>query len=186
MNIPVVLGSIREGRKSIAPARYVQSRLQAAGHESVLVDFKELPLPLYAEAKEPGEFERQYPNENAKVWSTIADAADAFVVVSPEYNHGMPAVLKNAFDWLYPEFEFKAVGLVGVSNGRVAGARVIEQLRLLSGNFSMFDVRETVMFASVQDVFDAAGKLLEPRFEKSVDGLIASVSKAAAALKAAR
>src|SRR4051812_30743378 len=158
LNIPVILGSVREGRKSEAPARLIVQKIIEAGHQSQLVDFRELPLPFVDAPKEPSQYNKIYPNENVQKWSNIADAADGFVIVTPEYNHGYSGVLKNALDWLYPEFGRKAVGLVGVSNGAVGGARAIEHLRPVMGNFSMFDVRETVMFVKAQDLFDAQGK----------------------------
>lgn len=186
LNIPVILGSIRQGRKSIWPAQLMVEKLQLKGVHSQLVDFKELPLPLLDCEKEPSQYNKIYPHENVQKWSVIADAADGFIIVTPEYNHGYPAVLKNALDWLYPEFNKKPVGLVGVSNGVVGGARVIEHLRPIIENFSMFAMRETVMFAKVQDAFDANGKLLDESYHKKIDGLIASVLWTAEALKTAR
>jgi NAD(P)H-dependent FMN reductase len=154
MNIPVILGTVRKGRLSIHPANLLVEKLKQAGHESQLVDFAQIPLPFMDSEIEPSKLDKKYPYPNVQKWSEIADAADAFVIVTPEYNHGYTAILKNAFDWLYPEFDHKPVGLVGVSNGPVGGARMIEQLRPIMENFSMFAIRETVMFARVQDVFD--------------------------------
>ncbi len=176
LNIPVILGSVREGRRSEAVAKFIHEKVKAAGHESVLVDFKELPLPFYNGPTVPVVyFKKGYPNENAQKWSNIARAADAFIIVTPEYNHGYPAVLKNALDWLYLEFEKKAFGLVGVSDGRVAGARVIEQLRTVIENFGAVAMRETVMVGPVEKYFDNEGKLIDPSLETRVDGLLASV-----------
>lgn len=183
LNIPVILGSVREGRKSEAPARFVLEKVRAAGHESQLVDFKEMPLPFFNSALMPVEMKGKYPEPNIQKWSEIAYNADAYIIVTPEYNHGYPAVLKNALDWLYLEFDHKPVGLVGVSNGLVAGARVIEQLRPIMENFSMFAVRETVMFARAQDVFDDSGKLLDESYHKKIDGLIKSLTSVAEVMK---
>lgn len=186
MNIPVILGSVREGRMSIHPAKLMVQKIQALGHQPQLVDFKEIPLPFMNSSLEPSKLNKKYPDPNIQAWSGIADAADAFVIVAPEYNHGYSGVLKNALDWLYPEFNHKPVGLVGVSNGPVGGARMIEQLRPIMENFSMFAVRETVMFASVQNAFDAQGNLLDESYNKKIDGLLASVIKSAEAMKTLR
>lgn len=186
LHIPVILGSVREGRKSYFPAKLFVEKLIAAGHSSELVDFKELPLPFLDVPLEPSKYNKQYPHANVQTWSGIADKADAFIIVTPEYNHGYPGVLKNALDWLYPEFAHKPVGLVGVSNGLVGGARVIEQLRPIIENFSMFGVRETVMFKNIQDVFDSGGKLLDERYSKQMDGLIASILFSAGVMQEAR
>ena len=184
LNVPVILGSVRAGRKSEAPARFVVEKIKALGHESQLVDFKELPLPFFNSELMPVQMKGVYPDANVQKWSEIAYKADAYVIVTPEYNHGYPAVLKNALDWLYLEFDHKPVGLVGVSDGLSAGARVIEQLRPIMENFSMFAVRETVMFAKAQDVFDAEGKLLDEAYNKKVDGLLKSLTQVAEVMKA--
>lgn len=185
MNIPVVLGTTREGRQSLAAANYVVARLKAAGHDTQLVDFLELPLPFMNSAVEPGKLNKVYPDANVQQWSNIADAADGFMFVTPEYHHGYPAVLVNAFDWLTPEFDSKACGLVGVSSGPLGGARVIEQLRPVVGALGMYDVRQMVMFRSVKDVFNQeTGELLDQSYEKQVDGLVAAVTAAAAKLRA--
>ena len=186
LNIPVILGSVRQGRKSEAPAKLIVEKIQALGYASQLVDFVALPLPFVDCPKEPSEYHKQYPNENVQKWSNIADAADVLVIVAPEYNHGYSAVLKNALDWLYPEFDHKVVGLVGVSSGLVGGARVIEQLRPIMENFSMFAIRETVMFAKISTLFDTQGKLLDESYNKKIDGFLSSLCYSAEAMKAVR
>ncbi len=183
LNIPIILGSVREGRRSEAPARYILEKVKALGHDTQLVDFKQMPLPFFYSELMPVQMKGLYPDPNVQKWSEIAYAADAFIIVTPEYNHGYPGVLKNALDWLYLEFDHKPVGLVGVSDGLVAGARVIEQLRPIMENFSMFAVRETVMFAKAQDVFDADGKLLDESYNKKIDGLIKSLTQVAEVMK---
>jgi len=187
LNIPIILGSVREGRKSEAAAKFVLEKLKAGGYQTQLVDFKELPLPFYNAPTVPVVyFKTQYPNANAQKWSEIARAADAFVIVSPEYNHGYPAVLKNALDWGYLEFEKKPFGLVGVSNGTVAGARMIEQIRPIIQNFNAMSIKETVMIGPVEKYFGEDGKLLDESLHKKVDGLLASLVWWAEALKKAR
>ena len=184
LNIPVILGSVREGRKSEAPAKYIHQKVLDAGHQSVLVDFKDLSLPFYNAPTVPVVyFKIGYPNANAQKWSDIARAADGFIIVTPEYNHGYPAVLKNALDWLYLEFEKKPFGLVGVSDGRVAGARVIEQLRPVIENFGAMAVRETIMLGPIEKYFDDSGKLLEPAVDKKIEGLLKSLTWWAEVLK---
>ncbi len=186
LNIPVILGSVREGRHSEKPARFLVEKIKALGHTSQLVDFTELPLPFIDTPKEPSDYERQYPNENVRKWSKIADAADAFVLVVPEYNHGYSGVLKNALDWLFPEYEHKVVGLAGVSTGILGGARAIENIRPVIEAFKMFAIRETVMFGKIENIFDAEGKLLDESYNKKVDGLLKSLVWSAEALKKAR
>ena len=184
LNIPIVLGSVREGRKSETPAKYILEKVKAAGHTSQLVDFKELELPFYNGPTVPVVyFKTGYPNPNAQKWSDIARAADAFIIVSPEYNHGYTAILKNALDWLYLEFEKKAFGLVGVSNGATAGARMIENIRPIIENFGAVSMRETIMIGPVEKYFADDGSLLNPELDKKIDGLLTSLTWWAEALK---
>ncbi len=184
LNIPVILGSVRAGRKSEAPAKFIMERIKALGHESELVDFKELPLPFFDSELLPVQLKGKYPHPNIQKWSGIAYKADAFVIVTPEYNHSYSAVLKNALDWLYLEFDHKPVGLVGTSSGILGGARAIEQLRPVIENFSMYAIRETVVFGSVQKVFNDDDKLIDDSFNKKVDGLLASLIQSAEIMRA--
>jgi NAD(P)H-dependent FMN reductase len=183
LNIPVVLGSVREDRKSIHAANFLVEKLKALDVETSLVDFKEMPLPFFDSPKLPVELKGKYPYENVQKWSGIVYKANAFVIVTPEYNHGYPAVLKNALDWLYMEFDHKPVGLVGCSSGTIAGARAIEQLRPVMENFSMFAIRETIGFATIQKVFDETGKLLDDAYNKRADGFLDSLIKSAELMK---
>lgn len=186
LNIPVVCGSVRVKRNSLIVSRYFAKRLQDAGHNSMVVDFVELPLPFVNSDPNPSKLKKQYPDANVQKWSAIADAADAFILVAPEYNHGISAVLKNALDWLYPEFKHKPVALVGVSDGAGSGIRAVEQLRPLMANFSMYDIREGVNFASAQNVFDADSNLLDESYLKRIDGLLTSLAQVAEVMKALR
>jgi len=187
LNIPVILGSVREGRKSEAPAKYLVKKILAAGHNSQLVDFLNLPLPFYNAPLMPSAyFKSQYPDVNVQKWSEIVRAADAFVIVAPEYNHGYSGVLKNALDWLYLEFAKKPFGLVGVTKGSVGGARMIEQLRLVVENFGAVSIRETVMIGPIENFFDGQGKLIDPSLDKKIDGLLSSLTWWTEALKKAR
>ena len=85
LNIPIILGSVRIGRKSEAPAKYILEKVRAAGHKTELVDFKEMPLPFYNAPTVPVVyFKTQYTDLNTQKWCDIARAADAFTLVSPE------------------------------------------------------------------------------------------------------
>jgi NAD(P)H-dependent FMN reductase len=186
LNIPVILGSIREGRGSYFPAKLMVEKLEATGAQTQLVDFKELPLPFYDRSKQPSEFNKVYPDPNIQRWSNIAAAADAFVFVVPEYNFGYSGVLKNALDWLYPELRYKAAGLVGVSTGPTGGARAIVQMRNVLSSFNIFDIRETVQFANIQKAFNENGNLLDESYNKKIDGLVKTLMLAAEAMKKLR
>lgn len=185
LNIPVVLGSVRDERRSLDPAKVMVERLKAAGHESLLVDFKELPLPFFDSAIVPVGLKGVYPNENAQKWSNIALKADAFVLIVSEYNHGYSAVLKNALDWLYMEFTKKPFGMVGVSDGKYGGMRAMEQLRQVIENFGAFAIREVVAFGPVQDAFKD-GVLIDEAYNKKIDILVKNLAEFAGAMKPIR
>lgn len=186
LKICVVLGSIRQGRKSEAPAKYLVEKIKSLGHDASLADFKEIPLPFYDQPGVPVMFKGVYPDSNVQKWADMAKSADAFVVVTPEYNHGYPGVLKNALDWLYLEFEKKPFGLVGVSNGPVAGARMVEHIRPIIENYGAVALRETVLLGPIENYFSEEGKIKDESFEKRAEGMLNSLIWWAEALKKAR
>lgn len=138
--IGIILGSTRPGRRGDQVARWVLDH--AAGRtdaEFALVDLLDYPLPLLNEPR-PAMFcaDGGYEHEYTRAWSQAIASFDGFVVVTAEYNHGMPSALKNALDYLFHEWANKAVGIV--SYGVDGGARAAEQLRLASGILQLADV----------------------------------------------
>lgn len=108
--------------------------------EYELVDLRDYPLPHLDEPLPPSM--GQYQNEHTKAWAEKIASFDGFVIVTPEYNHSTSGVLKNAIDYLYNEWNNKAVGFV--SYGAVGGARAAEHLRLVAAELQMADVRQQV------------------------------------------
>ena len=139
--IGIILGSTRPNRNGEQVAKWVYdiaSRRSDAEFE--LVDLRDYPLPHLDEPLPPSM--GQYQNEHTKQWADKIASFDGFVIVTPEYNHGTSGVLKNAIDYLYAEWNNKAVGFV--SYGAVGGARAAEHLRLIAGELQMADVRQQV------------------------------------------
>jgi NAD(P)H-dependent FMN reductase len=139
--IGIILGSTRPNRNGEQVARWVYeiaSRRRDAEFE--LVDLRDYPLPHLDEPLPPSM--GQYQNEHTMLWADKIASFDGFVFVTPEYNHGTSGVLKNAIDYLYAEWNNKAVGFV--SYGGVGGARAAEHLRLVAGELQMADVRQQV------------------------------------------
>jgi len=146
--IGIILGSTRPNRNGEQVARWVYDI--AAGRtdaEFELVDLRDYPLPHLDEPLPPSM--GQYQNEHTKQWADKIASFDGFVFVTPEYNHSTSGVLKNAIDYLYAEWNNKAVGFV--SYGAVGGARAAEQLRLISGELQMADVRQQVALSLLTD-----------------------------------
>jgi NAD(P)H-dependent FMN reductase len=158
--IKVILASIREGRAGAKVAEWFMPQAQKNSHaEFELLDLKEHPLPLFADAEPP--IMRQGPHALPAVnrWLEQIDAADGFIVITPEYNHGYPAALKNAYDYGYKEWNGKPIGFVGYG-GAAGGARSVEQQRQVAAELRMYDVRDQVLIAFVWAAFDESGKLL--------------------------
>ncbi len=142
--ISVIIGSVRQGRFGEKPARWMFDHLnKREGVDARLLDLKDYPMPFFDAPVPPAMPGRPaYDHEVVKRWTQAIAASDGFVIVSPEYNHGTPAVLKNAIDWVYPEWNRKAVTFVGY--GSVGGARAIEQLREIAVEVQLAPVRSAV------------------------------------------
>lgn len=141
IRIAIIVGSTRPGRKADSVARWVHgiaSRRADAAFE--IVDIKDYELPLLDEPVPPSM--GQYSKAHTKKWSAVIGSFDGFVFVTPEYNHGTSGALKNAIDFLYREWNNKAAGFVGY--GSAAGARAVEQLRLVMAELQIADVRAQV------------------------------------------
>ncbi|MDG5813546.1 NAD(P)H-dependent oxidoreductase [Chitinispirillales bacterium ANBcel5] len=144
LKIQVIISSTRPGRFSEKPAHWILSKLkQQEGIEPELLDLREYPLPFYDEPQSPSQITNfSYSNDMAVAWAKKVGEGDGYVIVTPEYNHGYPGVLKNALDYVYHQWNHKAVGFV--SYGGVSGARVIEQLRLVSVELQMVPIRNSI------------------------------------------
>jgi NAD(P)H-dependent FMN reductase len=146
--IGIILGSTRPNRNGEQVAKWVYdiaSRRSDAEFE--LVDLRDYPLPHLDEPLPPSM--GQYQNDHTKAWADKIASFDGFVMVTPEYNHSTSGVLKNAIDYLYAEWNNKAVGFV--SYGGVGGARAAEHLRLVAGELQMADVRQQVALSLITE-----------------------------------
>ena len=139
--IGIILGSTRPNRNGEQVARWVYDvAARRSDAEFELVDLRDYPLPHLDEPLPPAM--GQYQNEHTRQWADKIASFDGFVIVTPEYNHSTSGVLKNAIDYLYAEWNNKAVGFV--SYGSVGGARAAEHLRLVAGELQLADVRQQV------------------------------------------
>ena len=146
--IGIILGSTRPNRNGEQVAKWVyETAALRSDADFELVDLRDYPLPHLDEPL-PASM-GQYQNDHTKEWSDKIASFDGFVIVTPEYKHSTSGVLKNAIDYLYAEWNNKAVGFV--SYGAVGGARAAEQLRLISGELQMADVRQQVALSLLTD-----------------------------------
>ena len=148
LRVGIILGSTRPGRNGEAVAKWVfehASRRTDAEYE--LVDIADFGLPLLDEVFPPSL--GQYQKEHTKKWAAKIASFDAFIFVTPEYNHGISGALKNAIDFLFAEWNNKAAGFV--SYGSAYGARAVEHLRLVCGEIKIADVRTQVLLSLFTD-----------------------------------
>jgi NAD(P)H-dependent FMN reductase len=184
-HIGVILGSTRPGRRGEQVAAWVVD--QAATHSDAsfeLIDLLDYPLPHLDEPLPPSM--GQYQNGHTRAWSSIIGRFDGYVFVTPEYNHSTSGVLKNAIDFLYAEWNNKAMGVV--SYGATGGTRAAEHLRLIAGELQMADVRTNVALSLFTDFVDFADLKPGPHQEQALGVLFGEViawSKALAHLREA-
>jgi NAD(P)H-dependent FMN reductase len=154
----VLLASTRPGRSGEAVARWMHRHAVEHGQFDVeLVDLAEVGLPFLDEPMHP--MLRQYTQPHTKAWSARVEAADAFVVVTAEYNHGFPAPLKNAIDFLFYEWHYKPVGFVSYGGGVAGGTRATQMLKHVVGSLRMTAIGEGVHIPFIQQALDDAGTL---------------------------
>ena len=158
--IPVILGTARQGRESEHAAQFVFGQTKKrAGVETELIDVRSLPMRL----DDAGEQMKD------PVFSKIIERCDGLIIVTPEYNHGYPGLLKHALDMNLEEYIHKAVGICGVSAGAIGGARVIENLLPVMRELGLVMIFEDVNFGKIGTLFDDRGNLLDENFVRRVD-----------------
>ena len=142
--ISVIVGSTRQGRFSEKPAKWIFQHLEKRGDiDARLLDLRDFPMPFLDQPLPPAMPGRPpYEHEVVKKWTAAIARSDGFVFVTPEYNYGTSAVLKNAIDWVYPEWNRKAVGFV--SYGSAMGTRAVQQLRETAIELQLAPIRSSV------------------------------------------
>jgi NAD(P)H-dependent FMN reductase len=183
IKIAIIVGSTRPGRKAAAVAQWVYEIAQKRSDTRFeIVDIKDYNLPLLDEAVPPSM--GQYSQPHTKAWSAKIAAFDAYIFVTPEYNHSTSGALKNAIDYLYHEWNNKAAGFVGY--GSAGGTRAVENLRLVMGELQVADVRAQVALSLFTDFENFTVFKPAPMHEKSVNAMLDQVIAWGGALKTLR
>ena len=178
LHLAIVVGSTRQGRFAPTVAQWFSG--VAALREDMSVDVIDL-----AEAQLPDMLSHKPPPEVSAITSRFA-SADAFVIVTPEYNHSFPAPLKTAIDWHSEEWHAKPVGFVSYG-GNSGGLRAVEQLRQVFAELHAVTVRDTVSLHSVWGKFDSAGLLKDPdRYARPAKSMLDQIAWWGWALREAR
>ena len=162
ITISVIIGSVRQGRFADKPADWILDHLKKReGVDARLLDLKDYPMPFFEAPIPPAMPGRPaYEHEVVKRWTQAIAASDGFIFVAPEYNHGPSAVLKNAIDWVYPEWNRKAVAFVGY--GSVGGARAVGQLRQIAIEVQLAPIRSAVHIPATAIYAHFQGKDITP------------------------
>jgi NAD(P)H-dependent FMN reductase len=160
LSIPVILGTTRKGRMSAHAARFMVERIEKRqGVTTELIDLSKLPMPT----EDAGEGTKD------PAFAEKMSMADALVIVTPEYNHSFPGLLKHVLDSCLKEYIHKAAGIVGVSAGPFGGVRAIQDFLPVIRELGLVNIFWDVNFGNVGSVFDDSGKLLDDAFIKRAD-----------------
>jgi NAD(P)H-dependent FMN reductase len=184
LNLAVILGTVRSDRVGPRVARYVLRALEQRGHRPTLIDPLEHRLPLldkmykeYPPGKAPEVLERL---------AAIIKSAEAFVIVSAEYNHSIPPALSNMLDHFLEEYFWRPSAIVCYSPGIFGGVRAAMQLRAMLCELGMPSIPSLLPFSKIHDALDADGKPKHEHIDKSAGKFLAELEWYANALKAAR
>ena len=186
IKIQVILGSTRRGRFGDKPAKWVFEELKKQESiEAEFIDLRDWPLPFFDEPVSPSTSNGKYTNKLAAKWAKKIGEADAYIIVTPEYNHGYPAVLKNALDYVYVQWNKKPVAFVsyGASAG---GTRAVQQLRQVVLELQMVPIRAGVHFPFYWDNVDEKGNLKTDLQQRNLQTLFSQLMWWAKLLKSAR
>ena len=183
LNIAIIVGSTRPGRKCDAVARWVHDIAKRRTDASFeVVDIASFDLPLLDEPVPP--MMGKYSKTHTRTWAAAIARFDAFLFVTPEYNHSIPGALKNAIDYLFKEWNDKAAGFVGY--GGAGGTRAVEHLRGVMGELKVADVRAQVTLSLYTDFENFATFKPAPRQEAAVNAMLDDLIPWAKALQSMR
>ena len=163
LSIPVILGTTRKGRLSIHAARFMTEQIaRREGVVTELIDITDLPMPL----DDAGEGIKD------AAFSEKMVRADALVLVTPEYNHSFPGLMKHVLDSCLKEYIHKAAGIVGVSAGPFGGVRAIQDFLPVIRELGLVHIFWDVHFGNIGQVFDRSGRLVDTAFVARADKFI--------------
>lgn len=178
--LQIIVGSTRPGRVGLPVASWIRDRAESEGSFAIdFVDLAELGLPFVDEPHHPRH--RRYQNQHTRDWSARVEGASAFVLVTPEYNHGFSAPLKNAIDFLHAEWAYKPVGFVSYG-GTAAGTRAVQMLKQVAISVRMVPVADLVMIPSVSRLVEDGLFRPSEAIEGAATKMLAELARVQAAL----
>ena len=191
LKVQVIIGSTRDGRNSDAVYRWLLPLAQSrSAFDIETLDLRDWPLPFFQETiATVGDFgDPSYSDPIVRRWNDKIGQADAFIIVTPEYNRSVPAVLKNAIDSVFFSFRFrqKAVAFVGYSLGMTAGARAVEHLTQIMVETEAVPVRTATLIPLVTAAFDDTGSPRDRALDVTANVMLDDLAWIGSALKVAR
>jgi len=162
----VIYGSARSSRQGIKAARFLINKLQDRGHAVTLIDTQEHELPLLDRMYK--EYDANSAPEAMTAVANALDAADGFVVISAEYNHSVPAALKNLLDHFQSEYLYKPSAIVTYSAGPFGGVRALVNMRAILAELGTPSIPSAFPVSGVQNAFDDDGNALDDTYDKRV------------------
>ncbi len=180
--IAVLYGSYRSGRRGIKLAKFVMDKLEERGHEVIFLDAKEIDLPIID--KMYSEFEN--PPKNMKKAAGLLEEADAYVIISGEYNHSIQPGLKNFLDHYMKEYFFKPSGIVTYSKGIFAGVRNVHNIRAILGEIGTVSIPTIFSVPSIDKGFGEGGKVLDENYHNRIKQFLDELEWYTEALKKQR
>ena len=172
LQLGIILASTRQGRRGERYAKWIHEIVsQRSGIGTQLIDLRDHRLSAYDAEAMPPAVERSYTDPLARRWSELISALDAYVIVTPEYNHGYPGQLKNAIDHVHLGWWYKPVAFVSYG-GNAGGARAVEQLRSVAVEVRMVPVRGEVNIRLIGLQADDAGRPTDPYYAKQANAML--------------
>ena len=191
LKLQVIIGSTRSGRNADSVCRWFVPVAQSHGaFEVETLDLRDWALPFFQETiATVGDFnDPTYSDPLVKRWNEKIKEADAYIIVTPEYNHSVPAVLKNAIDSVFFSYGFrqKPIAFVGYSLGSTAGVRAVEHLNQIMLETEAVPVRTPTLIPLVTNAFDAQGQPTNSALNVTLTVMLDDLAWLARSLKAAR
>ncbi len=184
LTFSILYGSVREKRLGIRAVKFIDSLLKERGHKVIILDPLELPLPFLDKMHK--EFEKGQAPANMQKIADSLNASDGFVIVTGEYNHSIPPVLKNMLDHFQKEYFFKPSGIAAYSAGQFGGMRAAVHVRAILAELGTPSIPIIASFPKIQKVLDEEGQAIEEYYIKSTNKFLDELEWYAEALKSQR
>lgn len=171
MQVLILIGTTRRQRTTIRAAKHIESKVQSSDSlEACTIDLKDLEIPPLKQRRS----EEGHPNKDVEKLGRAIDKTDLLLLISPEYNHSIPGVLKNALDHYYQEYENKKIGYVTTSSGGFGGVRQLSHLH----DFTLAvnaDPGPHLPISNIKEKVDENGNSKEEDFDRKTDRFLRKI-----------